>query len=79
MLMIKLKIHKVFIQVKIVWIFFCQDLNEKINTIINIPQKHMNSLTEQEVIDFNNAKECFICNKEFTDTNEKCRDHDHYT
>ena len=39
----------------------------------------MDPLTEQEVIDFNNAKECFICNKEFTDTDNKCRDHDHYT
>ena len=58
---------------------FCQDLNEKVNTIINIPQKPMDPLTEQEVIDFNNAKECFICNKEFTDTDKKCRDHDHYT
>ena len=27
---------------------FCQDLNEKINTIINIPQKPMDSLTEQD-------------------------------
>ena len=35
-------------QVKIVWMFFCQDLNEKINTIINIPQKPMDSLTEQD-------------------------------
>ena len=26
----------------------------------------MDPLTNQEVIDFNNAKECFICNKEFT-------------
>ena len=58
---------------------FCQDLNEKFNTIINIPQKPMEPLTEQEVIDFNNAKECFICNKEFTDKDKKCRDHDHYT
>ena len=58
---------------------FCQDLNEKVNTIINIPQKPMDPLTEQEVIDFNNAKECFICNKEFTDKDKKCRDHDHYT
>ena len=58
---------------------FCQDLNEKLNTIINIPQKPMDPLTEQEVIDFNNAKECFICNKEFTDTDKRCRDHDHYT
>ena len=58
---------------------FCQDLNEKVNTIINIPQKPMDPLTEQEVIDFNNAKECFICNREFTDADKKCRDHDHYT
>ena len=57
---------------------FCYDLNEKVNTIINIPQKPMDPLTEQEVIDFNNAKECFIYNKEFTDA-DKCRDHDHYT
>ena len=46
---------------------FCYDLNEKVNTIINIPQKPIDPLTGQEVIDFNNAKECFICNKEFTD------------
>ena len=58
---------------------FCHDLNEKVNTIINISQKPMDPLIEQEVIDFNNAKECFTCNKEFTDTDKKCRDHDHYT
>ena len=39
----------------------------------------MGTLTGSEVIDFNHAKECFICNKEFTDTDKKCRDHDHYT
>ena len=39
---------------------FCYDLNEKVNTIINIPQKPIDPLTGQEVIDFNNAKECFI-------------------
>ena len=41
---------------------FYHNLNEKVNTIINIPEKPMESLTEQEVIDFNNAKECFIWN-----------------
>ena len=58
---------------------FCYDLNEKVNTIINIPQKPMDPLTQQEVIDFNNAKDCFISNKEFTNADKKCRDHDHYT
>ena len=58
---------------------FCYHLNKKVNTIINIPQKPLAPLTEQKIIDFNNAKECFICNKEFTDTDKKCRDHDHYT
>ena len=58
---------------------FCYDLKNQINTIINIFQKLMDPLTEQEVIDFNNAKECFICNKEFTDADKKCRDHCHYT
>ena len=58
---------------------FRHHLNEKVNTIINIPEKSMEPLTEQEVIDFNNAKECFIWNKEFTDTDKKCRDYDHYT
>ena len=58
---------------------FCYDLKNQINTIINIFQKPMDPLTEQEVIDFNHAKECFICNKEFTDADKKCRDHCHYT
>ena len=39
----------------------------------------MDPLTNQEVIDFHNAKECFICNKEFTNDDKKCRDHCHYT
>ena len=39
----------------------------------------MDPLTNQEVIDFNNAKECFICNKEFTNDDKKCSDHCHYT
>ena len=51
---------------------FCYDLNKKVDTFINIPQKPMDPLTEQELIAFNNTKECFIGNKEFTD-------HEHYT
>ena len=57
----------------------CYDLDEKVNTIINIPQKRMDPLTEQEVIDFNTAKGCFICNKPFINDDRKRRDHCHYT
>ena len=39
----------------------------------------MDALTNQEVTDFNNAKEFFICNKEFTNDDKKCKDHCHYT
>jgi len=36
-------------------------------------------MTENNKIDFQNAKTCYICKKTFTSKNKKCRDHDHKT
>ena len=51
------------------------------NKIINIEQKPMNPLTEQEKMLHANANTCFICEKPFgNDQNAiKVRDHCHYT
>ena len=39
----------------------------------------MDPLTEQEIIAYDNAKICYICEKSFNDDDIKVRDHCHYT
>ena len=60
---------------------FSQTLKYQVNKIINIKQKPMDLLTEQEKVLHNNAKICFICEKSFGNdkNNIKVRDHCHYT
>ena len=60
---------------------FSKPLKGDIEKIVNIKQKPMDPLTEQENIAHNNAKTCFICEKHFDtdDNNIKVRDHCHYT
>ena len=60
---------------------FSKTLKAQLNKIINIEQKPMNPLTEQEKMLHANANICFICEKPFgNDKNAiKVRDHCHYT
>ena len=59
---------------------FSQTLKAQVNKIINIEQKPMDPLTEQEKMLHANANICFICEKKFgNDKNAiKVRDHCHY-
>ena len=43
------------------------------------PEKPMNCLTHEEWREFNRARKCHICFKEFKEDNPKVRDHCHYT
>ena len=60
---------------------FSKTLKPQVNKIINILQKPMDPLTEQEKMLHANANICFICEKPFgNDKNAiKVRDHCHYT
>ena len=60
---------------------FSKTLKSQVNKVINIEQKPMDPLTEQEKISHTNANICFICEKTFgNDKNAiKVRDHCHYT
>ena len=63
---------------------FCKDLREHSTKIINYEKKKMISLTTEEKVHYNKQKVCYICKKEFdnTDNNkkqQKVRDHYHYT
>ena len=60
---------------------FSETLKAQVNKIINISQKPMDPLTDQEKMQHANANTCFICEKPFgNDKNAiKVRDHCHYT
>ena len=60
---------------------FSETLKCQVNKIINIKQKPMDLLTEQEKVLHNNAKIWFICEKSFCNNknNIKVKDHCHYT
>ena len=67
---------------------FCEDLKKHAINIINYKEKDMISLTDKEIIDYEEQKSCHICKKEFYyDKNEKnkfklyqkVKDHCHYT
>lgn len=49
-------------------------INRKLNETIK-----MIKLSDEEEIIYNLSQACYMCNKEFTDTDEKVRDHDHST
>ena len=62
---------------------FCKNLKEHATRIINHGEKKIIPLTEEEKINYNDQKVCYICKKEF-DTIDKVRDHKvrdhcHYT
>ena len=59
---------------------FSKTLKAQVNKIINIEQKPMNPLTEQEKMLHANANICFICEKPFGNDKSaiKVRDHYHY-
>ena len=70
---------------------FCKDLREHSTKIINYEKKKMISLTTEEKIHYNKQKVCYICKKEFDNSDttkssslehkkqQKVRDHCHYT
>ena len=61
---------------------FCKDLREHSTKIINYEKKKMISLTTEEKVHYNKQKVCYICEKEFDDTDkkqQKVRGHCHYT
>ena len=60
---------------------FCEDLKAHANKIINYKKKKMMPLTTKEEIYHNKQKICYICKKEFDNSdkkNYKIRDHCHY-
>lgn len=61
---------------------FCRKLDEVVQDIYNDHLKHvvpMTPLTTEEETLFANSKTCGICDKEFTETDIKVRDHCHLT
>ena len=56
---------------------FSKTWKSEVDKIISIKQKPMDPLTEQEIIAYNNAKICYICEKSFNDDDIKVRDHCH--
>ena len=61
---------------------FSKDLREHVSKIINYEKKNMILLTAEEKIYHNKQKICYICKKEFNNSdkkNYKVRDHCHYT
>ena len=61
---------------------FCMDLRKHVTKIINYEKKKMIPLTTEEKMYHNKQKICYICKKEFNNSdkkNYKVRDHCHYT
>ena len=61
---------------------FCKNLGEHVTKIINYKKKKMIPLTTEEKIYHNKQKICYVCKKEFNNSdkkNYKVRDHCHYT
>ena len=61
---------------------FCEDLREHATEIINYEKKNIIPLTTEEKINYNDQKVCYICEKEFDNSDKKrhkIRDHCHYT
>ena len=61
---------------------FCKDLREHATKIINYDKRDMIPLTKKEEANYNNQKVCYICKKEFDNSDKKhhkVRDHCQYT
>ena len=59
---------------------FCDYVENKVKRLYHMfPEKPMNRLTREEWREFNRARKCHICFKEFKEDNPKIRDHCHYT
>ena len=59
---------------------FCDYVENKVKRLYHMfPEKPMNRLTHEEWREFNQARKCHICFKEFKEDNPKVRDHCHYT
>ena len=58
---------------------FSKTLKSEVEKIMNIKEKTMDLLTEQEIIAHDNAKICHICEKCFNEDNIIIRDTCHYT
>jgi len=57
---------------------FCKRLRNEIEKVWSSEVKPM-IMTEDDKIDFDNAKKCCICQKDFTEKDKKVRDHCHFT
>jgi len=57
---------------------FCKRLRNEIEKVWSSEVKPM-IMTEDDKIDFGNAKKCRICQKDFTEKDKKVRDHCHFT
>jgi len=57
---------------------FCKRLWNDIEKVRSSEVKSM-IMTEDDKIDFGNATECWICQKDFTEEDKKVRDHCHFT
>ncbi len=59
---------------------FCTTLNKIQNKVMNYLKNNNNMImTDEDKKDFENAKECHICKKQFTKDDVKVRDHCHYS
>ena len=59
---------------------FCDCIKNKAKRVYHMfPEKPMNHLTREEWREYNQARKCHICFKEFQELNPKIRDHCHYT
>ena len=61
---------------------FCKDLKEHAKRMINYEKKKIIPLTKEEKINYNDQQICYICKKEFDESDKKhheVRDHCHYT
>ena len=59
---------------------FCDYVENEVKRLYHMfPEKPMNRLTCEQWREFNRARKCHICFKEFQELNPKVRDHCHYT
>ena len=59
---------------------FCDYVENEVKRLYHMfPEKPINRLTREEWREFNRARKCHICFKEFKEDNPNVRDHCHYT
>ena len=58
---------------------FCRTLISEVERAIRYRKKEMIPLTDEQKATFRTATECYLCNKRFSSSDRKVRDHCHYT